>query len=52
MAHGTLISMIGGYRLTLLQQVVCVTKQLDVFGRENNDGTRHIGLETWLSVKM
>jgi hypothetical protein len=26
MAHGTLISVIGGYRLTLLQQVGCVTR--------------------------
>jgi len=26
MAHGTLISMIGGYRLTLLQQVGWVTR--------------------------
>jgi len=26
MTQGTLISMIGGYRLTLLQQVGCVTK--------------------------
>jgi hypothetical protein len=47
MANDTLISIIGFYRLAVLQQVGCVTK-----GKENNKGKRHIGLETWLNMKV
>jgi hypothetical protein len=45
--------MIGGYWLdTFATGRLREKKKMNVFGRENKDGTRHIGLETWLDMEL